>query len=829
MLLRPLGAARTGPRASYRAVVLAGGLAALAVAAVLLTLGLLQRQAHLERVQDHTVLMARVFAEHATRSIDAAALAATTLNEQLARSGVPDAPELRAALAQTLVNLPYLRGIGILDAQGRVIGSADPGDLGLQIDLATLGPLPTAGDVTLGPFVAARRLADLQLGALQASAVGFLPLLSVVQLSPQQTLIVLLQINADALANFQQTTLDDERMAAGLLGWNGGLLAATQAVSHPTGAPLTALPAFTRFLPAREHGSWQGTGLRSGEQIVAFRVSRRWPVLAMVEFDATTEQASWWQDSRGALAVGLAVLVFIAVMTGLAARSVRARDRAQAQVERREREMTTILQGLQELVFRCDGEGALQYVNPAWVALTGQPAEHWTGRPLADCVPDHNRDAVHQLLAPGGGTRQARLVLPDAQGQARQFECSMLPMAGRGGGFVGSAVDITARVEAQRRLQAQLAFTEMLLESSPLPMSVMSRDRYYQIVNRAWEGFTGRARAEVIGRAVGVHLPAAERGPHEEADARVYATREPVRYDAQVPHADGSLRDVVIEKRALPGDDGEAVGILAVIIDVTEFRAAERATREARDVAEEASRAKSEFIANISHELRTPLQSIIGFSELGLRRTGDPARLAAMFGDIHASGHRMLALVNDLLDVARIESSVGTIHLERADLRPLVREVLRELQPQAGERQLSLQDALPDTTMGARVDPARFQQVVRNVLANAIRFSPPGGQIDVTAGSSDSGTWRLQIADRGPGIPEAELEKIFEAFVQSSRTKDGSGGTGLGLAICRTILQAHGGHICARHREGGGSVFQIELPMRGNGETGPAPLVSTGV
>jgi PAS domain S-box-containing protein len=336
--------------------------------------------------------------------------------------------------------------------------------------------------------------------------------------------------------------------------------------------------------------------------------------------------------------------------------------------------------------------------------------------------------------------------------------------------------------------------------------------------------FSGRQREQALGGPVGAHLSPEERREHEERDALVYATREPLRYEARVPHADGTLRDVVIEKRALPGVEGdEPAGILAVIIDVTEFRAAERATREARDAAEDASRAKSEFIANISHELRTPLQSIIGFSELGLRRAGEQARLAAMFGDIHASGQRMLALVNDLLDVSRIESSAGTLHLERGDMRTPVREVLRELQPLAAKRNVALAESLAEAPMLAKLDPLRFQQVVRNVVANAIRFSPEGSRIDIEADATPAGEWRLSIADRGPGIPDDELEGIFEAFVQSSRTKDGSGGTGLGLAISRTIMQAHGGRITARNRDGGGSVFEIVLPAR-SGDTLPATL-----
>ncbi|MFO0445278.1 MAG: PAS domain-containing protein, partial [Betaproteobacteria bacterium] len=444
------------------------------------------------------------------------------------------------------------------------------------------------------------------------------------------------------------------------------------------------------------------------------------PVL--VEPSGAAAGAPWWRDGRGRLAVGLGVLLATFALTLLAVRSLRARAEIQARVAASEREMSLILSGLQELVFRCDADGRLTFVNPAWERLTGRPAAEWIGRPFADAVVADRRNDARRLLLPlpaDGKTRSGPLAFRSARGEAVPHECIATPLPD-GEGFVGSAVDVTERLQVRGRLQSQLSFTEMLLESSPLPMSVVGRDRRYRIVNRAWEVFSGRRREDAIGGPVGAHLSPLERQEHEARDAAVYATGEPQRYEARVPHADGTMRDVVIEKRALPGRDGGApAGILAVIIDVTEYRAVERATREARDAAEAASRAKSEFIANISHELRTPLQSIIGFSELGVRRAGEHARLAAMFGDIHASGQRMLALVNDLLDVARIESSAGTLHLERGDLRLPVREVLRELQPLAAQLGVTMVESLPSTPMLAKLDPLRFGQVVRNVLANA--------------------------------------------------------------------------------------------------------------
>jgi signal transduction histidine kinase len=164
------------------------------------------------------------------------------------------------------------------------------------------------------------------------------------------------------------------------------------------------------------------------------------------------------------------------------------------------------------------------------------------------------------------------------------------------------------------------------------------------------------------------------------------------------------------------------------------------------------------------------------------------------------------------------------MELELSDLRGLVQAVLHELEPLADRRGVRLLSRLPQQPLIAKVDPLRFQQVLRNVLANAIKFSPERGLIEIEAEQILLGDIRLAVADQGPGIPAAELEAIFEAFVQSSQTKDGSGGTGLGLAICRKIIAIHDGRIRAANRAGGGAVFEIILPSPLPGETVPLAL-----
>ena len=328
----------------------------------------------------------------------------------------------------------------------------------------------------------------------------------------------------------------------------------------------------------------------------------------------------------------------------------------------------------------------------------------------------------------------------------------------------------------------------------------------------------------MLGMALAERLPPDEVKVHESANKQLLRWGARTLVETQVRHGDGSRRDTRLAKAAIADEHGQVTGVLTILMDVNEFREAERATQEARDAAEEASRAKSEFVANMSHELRTPLQSILGFAELGMLRGGAQPKLAGMFEDTHSAGQRMLTLVHDLLEVSKLESTVGTCHMERIDLRGVVRPVIRELEPLLERSHLVMDLRMPDLPLVAKADPLRFQQVIRNVVANAFKFSPPGSTITLEGYADPQGQTHLVVRDEGPGIPPSELHSIFEAFVQSSKTMHRSGGTGLGLAICRRIVEAMGGRIFARNVPASGAAFHILLPARGQAETVPAPL-----
>ncbi|MDT7835784.1 cache domain-containing sensor histidine kinase [Aquabacterium sp. OR-4] len=365
---------------------------------------------------------------------------------------------------------------------------------------------------------------------------------------------------------------------------------------------------------------------------------------------------------------------------------------------------------------------------------------------------------------------------------------------------------------AHDRMAAQHAFTERLFELCPVPMVVKDGEGRFVQVNKAFTELTGLPPERVIGRTMRRLYPAHLAAPVDAQERLALAQRQPASFEQPLLDADGLPRDVLMRVTPYTGEDGRVAGLIGCFTDVSEFREAEVRTQQARLAAERANSAKSEFLANISHELRTPLQSIMGYSELGLARTAGDRRLQTMFTDIHAAGTRMLALVNNLLDLSRLESTVGHIRLQPVDLAPGLLAVRDELQPLAARRGIHLVPPADPQPLWTLADPVRLQQVLRNLLANALRFAPDASDVRIDWRTTAEGRHLISVRDCGPGIPDDELDSIFGAFVQSSRTKDGAGGTGLGLAICRKIVQAHRGRIRASNAPGGGALFEIRLP-----------------
>jgi signal transduction histidine kinase len=248
----------------------------------------------------------------------------------------------------------------------------------------------------------------------------------------------------------------------------------------------------------------------------------------------------------------------------------------------------------------------------------------------------------------------------------------------------------------------------------------------------------------------------------------------------------------------------------------------------AREQAEHANRAKSEFLANMSHELRTPLHQMLSFARFGVKKfhKGPPEKIHGYFEKISVSGENLLALLDDLLDLAKLESGQQRFSFETNDVGILTSKVVEEFVSLAGDKNLMIDWTLPETAIEAVIDADKTRQVLRNLLSNAVKFSPMGGVVEIALQSDDT-EFTIEVRDQGPGVPEDEVETIFEKFVQSSRTKTGAGGTGLGLAICREILAAHNGEVRARNRPEGGAEVWFRMPIQrsASGEEAADPAV----
>ncbi len=264
--------------------------------------------------------------------------------------------------------------------------------------------------------------------------------------------------------------------------------------------------------------------------------------------------------------------------------------------------------------------------------------------------------------------------------------------------------------------------------------------------------------------------------------------------------------------------------LLARVRSYLRKKRAEEGLRAAKEAAETANRAKSQFLANMSHELRTPLHAILSCAGFGIKRieTSSPTKLKSYFAQINESGRSLLALLNDLLDLAKLEAGKMNFTFETTHLDDLLTRACEEFAAYISERQLQLQLDTPDDLPAIQLDSLKTLQVLRNLLSNAVKFSPEGGTIRIGIAVEEPSV-KVTVRDQGPGIPAGEVESIFDKFVQSSKTKTGAGGTGLGLAICREIVTAHGGHIWAECPPAGGTLLAFTLPLEGLMTTPPHP------
>lgn len=353
-------------------------------------------------------------------------------------------------------------------------------------------------------------------------------------------------------------------------------------------------------------------------------------------------------------------------------------------------------------------------------------------------------------------------------------------------------------------------------QDNAVGMALTDLDGILIKVNRALREMLGRTEGGLLGSSLWDLLTpspawAVRAAPFDELSLDI----ENVQYEAEAAHADGRAVPVAVAASAVRGPGGGPLHLSVNLLDITQRRAAERerrARREAevaRGTAEAASRAKSEFVSALSHELRTPLQAITGFTELLGTLDLPVERRRAALGHIGAATAHILAMVDDSLDIAKIEAGALPLQLEDVDLSTMCRDVLDLLQPLADERDVELRHARTD--LRVRADPRRLRQILLNLLTNGIRYNRAAGWVQVTA-QVEGPAVAVVVRDSGRGIPPDLLGRLFTPFDRLGAEARPEPGAGLGLVLVRALAEAMGGHLRIGTVVGAGTAVAVVLP-----------------
>ena len=512
-------------------------------------------------------------------------------------------------------------------------------------------------------------------------------------------------------------------------------------------------------------------------------------------------------------------------------RSERRLQQVAAELARKSDALAITLDAMDQAILSLDSEGRVAFHNRRLLELLELPPELLARRPTMDEIAcyqaEHGHYGDQYELMDDAGRSALRRWFSGERGefpplyhrrtrQGRTLEVKTRYLGGEA--IVRTFTDVTDYIEAQQRLAASEAQARKLaLVAAHTDNAVFIADAEMRIewVNEAFTRLTGYSPVEAAGRRPAELLRC------DQTDAAAAA-----RFDGELARSrrasgellnrakDGHLYWVAIETQGITDAEGRLVQFVSTSRDITERRRAEAELQAAHDEAERANRAKSDFLSAMSHELRTPLNAILGFAQL---LAGDPARhgderLQTYLREVLRAGRHLLELINDVLDLARVEAGGVAMRIEPVPLQAVVDDGLRLLEPLARERRLDW--PAPGTIAAGWVveaDRMRLMQVLLNLLSNAIKYNREGGRVEVAV-EDDGDILCLRVSDTGPGMEPAQLARLFHAFDRLGAEHSGVQGAGIGLVLSKRLVELMHGSIGVDSEPGRGTCFWIRLP-----------------